>query len=84
MALERELRTFRRELPNLLFNQENHGKYALIHGNRVDSVWPSVDAALDTGYDRYGLEPFLVMEITEHEKLRYCSHNVSPVQEDDD
>ena len=84
MALEQELRTFKRELPNLLLNPESCGKFALVHGNRVNSVWPSVDTALDAGYERYGLKPFLVMEITEHERSRYCSHDISPSQEDDD
>jgi hypothetical protein len=77
MPLEREMETFSRELPNLLSDPEKRGKYALVFGDRVDSVWPSVDDALTAGYDRFGLAPFLVKEIVEHEKPRYFSRNVT-------
>jgi hypothetical protein len=77
MALEQELETFRRELPQLLLQSENRGKYALIHGDKVDSVWATMDEALNAGYERFGLEPFLVKEITDDEKPRYFSRNVT-------
>src|SRR6266478_8234421 len=77
MALENELETFRRELPRLLAVEGNRGKFALISGERVDSVWGTVDAGLEAGYDRFGLKPFLVKEVTEHEKARFFSRNVT-------
>ena len=77
MALERELATFQRELAGLLADPAKRGKFALVHGDAVDSVWPTVDAALDAGYDRFGLEPFLVKEVTEHEEPRYFSRNIT-------
>ena len=77
MTLERELETFQRELPYLLLHPENHGKYALVQGDHVDGVWPSVAAALEIGYERHGLKPFLVKEVTEREEPRYFSHNVT-------
>ncbi len=76
MALERELETFRRELPHLLQGEGNRGKYALVHGDKVDSVWDTVDQALEAGYDRFGLEPFLVKQVTEHEEPRYFSRGI--------
>jgi hypothetical protein len=77
VALERELETFQRELPALLTDPAKRGKYALAHGDRVEGVYPSVDAALDAGYDHFGLEPFLVKAITEHEEPRYFSRNIT-------
>jgi hypothetical protein len=76
MALEKELETFTRELPRLL--AEGHkGKHALVHQDQVDSVWPSLTEALDAGYNRFGLEAFLVKEVTDHEEPRFASRNVS-------
>ena len=78
MTLEREMQTFRRELPTLLADPANQGKFALIHADTLDSVWETREKALEVGYDHFGLEPFLVKEITEHEKPRYYSHNIIP------
>lgn len=77
MALERELETFRRELPRLLA-EGGQGAFALIAGDSVDSTWPSREEALQAGYDRFGLGPFLVKEVTEHERPIYFSRNVKP------
>ena len=49
MALEREKSTFDRELPALLQNPDNVGKFALLHGDRVDSVWPTLGESLGSG-----------------------------------
>lgn len=68
--MERKLQVFRRALPMLL-QGGLQGKYALIHGDAVDSFWDTVDAALTAGYERFGLEPFLVQHITEREKPRF-------------
>ena len=76
MALERELELFSRELPNLLQVEGNRGKYALVYEARVDSVWATVDEALEAGYDRFGVNPFLVKQITEHEEPRYFSRGI--------
>lgn len=76
VPLERETATFRRELPALLNDAKKRGKYALVIGDRVDSVWPTVDDALAAGYARFGLDPFLVKEIVEHEKPLYFSRNL--------
>jgi len=77
VALEEELNAFRRELPRLLQQAQNQGKYALVHGGKIEDVLPTIDDALNAGYDRFGLEPFLVQEITDEEKPRYFSRNVT-------
>ncbi len=77
MALEKELDTFRRELPALLADPANRDKFALVKGDTVDSVWATAEEALGAGYARFGLEPFLVKEITEHERPRHFSRNIT-------
>jgi hypothetical protein len=80
MALEQEMATFARELPGLLRDPANMGKYALVHGDKVDSLWPDLDAALHAGYDRFGLDPFLVKPVVAHEEPRRFSRGVTRCQ----
>jgi hypothetical protein len=77
MALERELETFRRQLPGLLADPANRGKHALVHGDQVQGLYGSAEEALAAGYQHFGLEPFLVQEVTDQEKPQYFSHNVT-------
>jgi hypothetical protein len=65
MLLEKELATFERELPRLL--PAFKGQFALVHGDSVDSIWKTEDEAYIAGCDCFGVEPFLVMLIEEHE-----------------
>ena len=66
MALEREFAAFKRLLPDLVRTVK--GKFALIHGDDLDSSWDTEDAAYTAGCQRFGLQPFLVMLVDEHEK----------------
>ena len=75
MALEQELEVYRNRLPDLL--RSDRGKFVLIHGGRVDSIWETLDRALQEGYNRFGIAPFLVKEITEQEQEQYFSRNVA-------
>ena len=74
--LDKELETFRRELPRLLGDPTQHGMFALVQGDSVVDVYPSFDAALSVGYDKFGLDPFLVKQVVEHEEPRYFSRNL--------
>lgn len=76
MALEKELETFRRELPALLADPVRRGTFALVHGESVADCFPTFDEALAAGYERFGLSPFLVKEVTDHEEPRYFSRNL--------
>lgn len=82
MAFERETATFRRELPRLLANPTYHGKFALVHRDRVAGVFPSPDAALDVGYLTLGLDPFLIQEVTGSDAR--APHARQPGQSDHD
>ena len=80
MISDRQNEVFDRELPALLANPANVGKYALIHGDAIDSVWPTLEKALEQGYERFGVDVFLVRHIVAEEEPVYFSHNVSPCQ----
>jgi hypothetical protein len=72
MALERELETYGRELPNLLDRQ---GKYVVIQGEMVIGVYDTFDEALRTGYTLFKLEPFLVKQIQAQDKPVYFTRD---------
>jgi hypothetical protein len=61
VVLDEELATYRRELPKMLAAHE--GQYALVHGQSVDSFWPTKSEALKAGYERFGLRPFLIKKV---------------------
>jgi hypothetical protein len=65
--LEKELETYRRELPRLL--QEHEGQFVLVHGDRVDSFWPTEDAGYEAGCERFGIEAFLVKQVLREEPI---------------
>jgi hypothetical protein len=75
MALERELETYRRELPGLLDRQ---GKWVVIHGDKVLGVWGTYADALQAGYQNCGLRPFLVKQIFATEPIHYIPFEVPP------
>lgn len=73
---EKELETFRRELPRLLADPANQGKYVLIKGDKVLGIYPTLREAVDAGYERVGIStPFLANPIVEHEKPVLITHN---------
>lgn len=76
MALEQEIETFRRALPALLADPTMRGKFALVHGDTVAAVLTSQDAALEAGYEKFGLSPFLVKEVTDSEEPQYFSRSI--------
>jgi hypothetical protein len=76
MALEQETATFQRELPSLLAEPGNHGAFVLVCGEQLAGIYPTFEAALSAGYDKFGLTPFLVKQITDHEEPRYFSRNL--------
>lgn len=73
MALEKEIETYNRELPNLL---EQQGKFVVIHENDVVGVFVSYEDALKLGYEKCGLKPFLVKKIQAVEQVQYFSREL--------
>jgi hypothetical protein len=76
-VLSKELNTFQRERAALIADPANLDQFALIHGDLILGLYSSFDAALAAGYDKVGLEPFLVKKITEFDEApKYFSRNL--------
>jgi hypothetical protein len=75
MALERELETYRKNLPGLLADK---GKFVVIHGEEVLGVRATLEEALRLGYERFLNEEFLVREISETEQVLFSSRSIRP------
>jgi hypothetical protein len=60
--LRTELETYYRELPRLIEEGEE-GRYAVVKGTTVHGAWDTLRDALQYGYDRFGLEPFLTQVV---------------------
>jgi hypothetical protein len=67
MSFEPETAAFRRELPWLL-EQGERGRFALVFGDEVISVWDTRRDAVQAGGERFGLVPLLVQEIQPEER----------------
>jgi hypothetical protein len=75
MALEREIETYRRKLPELLADK---GKYVVIHHDELVGVFDGFEDALRAGYERFNDEAFLVRQISDTEKVLVTSRSIRP------
>jgi hypothetical protein len=75
MALEQELETYKRKLPEL---KGSEGKFALIHGNELIDTYTSYEDAIKEGYSRFRLEPFLVKQIQAVEHAQFVTRFIVP------
>jgi hypothetical protein len=73
MALEKELATYQRKLEELL---PHEGKFALIHGDELAGTWDTYEDALQAGYQKFGLTPFLVKRIEWAETVHNFTRDV--------
>jgi hypothetical protein len=68
---EREIATYRRELPRLL--EEGHAwRHALVKGDEILSIWDTQGDAIQAGCERFGLEPIFVKTIDPRDPERYA------------
>ncbi len=67
--LQAELATFKARLPELLLHAE--GQFAVIQGDEVAALLISYSDALEFGYGRFGLRPFLVKRVLAAEPVAY-------------
>jgi hypothetical protein len=65
MALEKELETYKRELPSLL---KDEGKFVLIRDDEVEGSYDTYEDALKIGYGKFGLKDFMVKKIQANER----------------
>jgi len=75
MALEREMETYIKKLPEL---KDKEGKFALVHGDDVVDVFAAYEDALKAGYERFQLEPFLVKKIEAIETVQAVTRLLIP------
>ena len=76
MALEKELDTYHRKLPELL---DDEGKFVLISGDLVHGVYDTYEDALTIGYQTFGLkQPFLVKRIAKIEPILFFTRHIVP------
>lgn len=75
MSLEKEQTTYARELAGLL---PQLGKFVLIQGDTVVGVFADYEAALEAGYNKYGLDPFMVKKIQAVEQTQSFTRDISP------
>lgn len=64
--LSKELATFQKHLPDLLGRAE--GKFALVIGDEVVGTFDTYADAVQDGYEKNGLTPFLVKRISQIEE----------------
>ena len=77
MALERELTRFDSELPQLLRTMK--GQFVLFHGeDAAAGPYETEDEAYEAGCKKYGIDPFLVMLVEEHEKPIPLLQDIQP------
>jgi hypothetical protein len=68
---QRDLQTYRRELPRLL--QEGHaGRYAIIKDDQIVSLWDTLGDALQAAGERFGLEPVATYQINPLDVERFA------------
>jgi hypothetical protein len=60
-----EWQAFVRELPDLLA-QGHQGRFALVHGDRVVSVWDTMRDAWQAGLERFGAVPLFIYPVIPH------------------
>lgn len=75
MALEKELETYRKKLPEL---KEQEGKFVLIQGETVVDFFAAYEDALKAGYQHFKLEPFLVKQVSSTEAVQYVTRPIMP------
>jgi len=73
MALEKELATYQRKLTELL---PHEGKFVLIHGDDVAGIWETYEDALQAGYQKFLLAPFLVKRIQWAETVQNFTRDI--------
>jgi hypothetical protein len=77
MVLEREQATYEREKARLLAEGEA-GRFAVIHGDEVASVWDTYRDASQAAHERFPLGTFMIKQIQEIERPGFISRLVVP------
>lgn len=68
MALEQEIKTYNDKLPELV---KHEGKHVLVQGDDIVGLYDSYEDAINDGYARFNLTPFLVKQIRTIEQVHF-------------
>lgn len=68
--LQKELEVYKRRLPELRLQQ---GKYVVIKGDELLSIFDTYSDALTAAYKKYGLAPFLLKQISDIENTQHVT-----------
>lgn len=74
LLFQQEIKAFESALPKML--EDNDGQFVIIQGNQVFKVLPTYEAALEWGYDRFGLDSFFVKQINAEEPVAHFSRDL--------
>ena len=77
MDFQKELETYRKALPNWV---EEEGRWTLILGDEIAGVFDTFAEAVDHGYEKYGLAPFMVKPIHQVEPVYFMSNVITRVR----
>jgi hypothetical protein len=73
MSFEKESAVYDAHLIDWL---EHEGKYLVIRGEEISGPYETLDEALEIGYAKYALEPFMVKPIHKAEPIHYFSRDL--------
>ncbi|NQU19864.1 MAG: hypothetical protein HQ567_01170 [Candidatus Nealsonbacteria bacterium] len=73
--LQTELDAYKERRDELV--AEHEGKFALFCGSEFVGVWDTYEDALQAGYTKAGLQPFLVKQIRGIEQIHFFSRDLT-------
>lgn len=77
MALKYELQVYREDPSSMLgVGDINEGKYVVIKGDHIPGTFDGYEAALEAGYDKFGLVEFLVRKIERNQTVMSLSRGL--------
>jgi hypothetical protein len=71
-----ELTVFENNLPHMVSHHQ--GQFVLIKGAAAMQFFDSYEEALTAGYQRYGLQPFFVKQVTEESSTVHYVRDLGP------
>src|SRR5690348_5731013 len=74
--LEKDLKTYQKKLPELLAHE---GQFVLIHEGEVAGFFDTYPDAVQAGYERFELRPFLVKQVRAVEQVQFLLVDPWPI-----
>ena len=77
MSFQYEMQVYHDHLMEMLgVDFGNEGKFIVIKGDEIAGPFDTYESALEAGYDRHGLGPFLVKKLERNETVLYFSRDM--------